>query len=95
VSKIFMTEFRDSVEESSGRELQVGNLSSCIQQFDDFTGSGSLNCAASTRFVRLYAEQKTHINLGSAASADNPPIAANLPEYFGVSPSSVLYYFAP
>jgi len=95
VSKIFITEFRDSVEESSGRELQVGNLSSGIEQFDDFTGNGSLTCAASTRFVRIYAEQKTHIKVGSAASADNMPVAANLPEYFGISPSSTIYFFVP
>lgn len=84
-----ITEFRRQAVDYDRRHMQMGDEPGVNQQVA--IGAGSVQSAAfnaTTKFIRLSADAPCRVEFGASptAAATSRRIAANFPEYFGVSP---------
>ena len=82
-----ISEYVSLVRDSSGQVVPVAKEPGVTDQsvtYTTSTASAALN--ESTEFVRIVCDAKAHYQFGSAptATASDPYVAADTPEYFGV-----------
>ena len=88
---LYITEFELIPLAPNGETLWLANMSQIVaQQTVTYTTTTPSATAFNSRtsFVRLYSDEKAHLNFGSTpiATVEDAPIAADSPEYFGVNP---------
>lgn len=87
-----VTEYRALALDSQGRELQIPlepAVTSQIVTYTTATASAAFNSA--TRFVRIVCTAKAHYKFstaGTAATANDPYVPADSPEYYGIQNST-------
>jgi hypothetical protein len=89
-----VSEYRVLAEDSNGDEIQVALEPRVTSQTVTYTTSAQSSAFNSaTRFIRVVCDAKAHFRIttaGTNATADDPFIAADSPEYFGVQPGQAL-----
>lgn len=85
-----ISEYRALAADAQGKEIQVAlepRITSQSVTYTTSAQSSALNGA--TRFVRIVCDAKAHYRFSTAgtnATATDPYLAADSPEYFGVQP---------
>jgi hypothetical protein len=84
-----ISEYANQVEDDSGDVAPVAREPAVTDQTVTYTSSTqSTAFNNSTHFVRIVCDAKAHFQFGTdpTATANDPYIAADAPEYFGVTP---------
>ena len=86
MAKAHISEYQNLTTDESGRVVAVPAEPAVVQDVDYTTSTASAALAAGTRFVRIVCDAKAHFQfaLAPTATADDPYVAADSPEYFGV-----------
>lgn len=89
-----ISEYRSLAADSQGNEIQVALEPRITSQTVTYTASAqSAAFNSATRFVRIVCDAKAHFRFSTAgtnATASDPFVAADSPEYFGVQPGQSL-----
>jgi hypothetical protein len=86
-----ISEYSSISVDASGREVPVAlEPANAVQQVTYTTTTQSTACNSATRFVRIVCDAKAHFEFGSnpTATATDPFVAADSPEYFAVRPGA-------
>ena len=86
MAKAYISEYRNLVTDESGRVVQVAEEPAVTQAVTYTTSVASAAFQDDTRFVGIIADAKAHLlfALIPVADADDPFIAANVTQYYGV-----------
>lgn len=88
---MYIAEYERQARDSEGNVLQAGEEPAIAKQAVTFTTSvASAAFNEATTFVRISLDAAGFINFGvtpTAVTATDTPMAANVPEYFGVRQS--------
>lgn len=84
----YISEYSDILQDPNGREVPVAGAPITTQRVTYTTSTQSSAFNARTRFIRIVCDAAAHFAFGAnpTATANNPYVPANAPEYFGVTP---------
>ncbi len=90
MAKAYISEYSNLVPDESGRVVAVPAEPAITQVVTYTTTNPSAALNAATRFVRIVCDAKAHfkVALVPTADANDPYVAADSPEYFGVPKNS-------
>ena len=92
-----LSEYRTLARDSNGNWIPVAVEPSVARQSVTYTSSAqSAAFNSSTRFIRVVCDAKAHFRVttaGTNAVATDPFVAADSPEYFGVTPGDVIDFY--
>lgn len=96
MASAFITEYSEIAEQPSGKDVPVGGRIVDTQEVIFTTNQESVAFASHTRFVRVVTDAKAHLKFGSGnpvATASDPFVPSNTPEYFGVDGGSKIAFY--
>jgi hypothetical protein len=87
---MYIAEYAELAHDENGNVIQAGKEPALARQFVTYSATAaSAAFNPSTRFVRIYCDGAAFLNFGPAptsTTAQDTPVAATTPEYFGVIP---------
>lgn len=92
MATMYVTEYAEIARDDKDTVVNVGKEPALAIQAVSFTADSAAGTSAAfdgrTRFVRIVCDAAANIVFGTAPTAvtTDSPIAANVPEYFGVIP---------